>query len=129
MTILALDLGKKKVGLALSHGIVSEGYATIRFSEDDVSEFINKLKKIISEQKVSKIVIGLPLGRDSKDTNQSIWTKKIAKRIENSLNLNVTFVEESYSTFQASGEGGDVDQQSARIILEQYLNENQGNSL
>lgn len=129
MTILALDLGKKKVGLALSHGIVAEGYATIRFNEDNISEFINKLKKIVSKQKVSRIIIGLPLGRGGKDTDQSIWTKKIAKRIENSLSLNVTFVEESYSTFQASGEGGDVDRQSARIILEQYLNENQGNSL
>ncbi len=129
MTILALDLGKKKVGLALSHGIVAEGYATIRFNENDVSEFINQLKKIISEQKVNKVIIGLPLGRGGKDTDQSIWTKKIAKRIKNSLSLNVTFVEESYSTFQASGEEGDVDQQSARIILEQYLNENRGNSL
>jgi len=125
VTILALDLGKKRVGLAISHGVVAQGYATLKLDENNPDKFLNALEEVVLQQGVDKVIIGLPLGRDGKDTKQSLWTKSIAQKIKEILGVKITFVEESYSTSQARGEEGDIDQQSARIILEQYLNENQ----
>jgi len=129
VTIIGLDLGRKKIGVALSSGIVAEGYTTLKFDEHDIDHFISELNKIIFEQKVDKIVVGLPLGRDGKETNQSIWAKTQAQKIASATGKQVVFVEESYSSSQAEGERGDIDQQSARIILEQYLNETNNHSL
>ena len=123
MTILSLDLGKKRIGLAISHGIVAEGYTTLKFDERNPDKFLGSLEEVVLKEGIDKIIVGLPLGQDGKDTDQSVWTKSLAQKIEETLDLKVIFVEESYSTSQARDEGGDLDQQSARIILEQYLNE------
>jgi len=48
MTILALDLGKKRTGVALSHGVVAQGYTTLQFNENQTDSLINALKKIIN---------------------------------------------------------------------------------
>ena len=129
MTILGLDLGRKKTGVALSHGVVAEGIATLKFDENKIGEFITELNKIIDEQGVELIVIGLPLGKDQKQTKQSLWTKDQGKIIKEETGKEVVFTEESYSSAQAKGEQGDIDQQSARIILEQYLNETRSSAL
>jgi putative Holliday junction resolvase len=123
VTILSLDLGKKRIGLAISHGIVAEGYTTLKFDERNPDKFLGSLEEVVLKEGIDKIIVGLPLGQDGKDTDQSVWTKSLAQKIEETLDLKVIFVEESYSTSQARDEGGDLDQQSARIILEQYLNE------
>lgn len=129
MTIIGLDLGRKKTGVALSHGVVAEGYATLDFDEDNIDNFIGKLNEIINEQKVDKIVVGLPLGKDGKDTDQSVWVKTQVQKIASATGKQIVFTEESYSSTQAEGEKGDIDQQSARIILEQYLNETKDSSI
>lgn len=129
MTILGLDLGCKKTGVALSHGVVAEGVATLKFDENKIDEFIADLQNIIDEQRVELIVVGLPLGKDQKRTDQSIWTKEQAEIIADRTGKKVVFTEESYSSTQAEGEKGDIDQQSARIILEQYLNETKSSTL
>ena len=129
MTILALDLGRKRTGVALSSGVIAEGYATLVFDEKKIDDFIGVLKEIIAEQTVGKIVVGLPLGKDGKETEQSKWTRVQADKIKDALEIDVVFTEESYSSAQARGEEGDIDQSSARIILEQYLNETSSSSL
>jgi len=129
VTILGLDLGTKKTGVALSSGVMAEGYATLDSGGESFNDFVAALKQIASEQAVDKVIIGLPLGKDSKPTAQSRWTKAKAQEIGAALHLPVEFVEESYSSAQAEGEKGDRDQNSARIILEQYINETSSRSL
>lgn len=130
MIALGLDFGTKKVGLAISHGVVAEVHGTLPYSEQNPDELSSKLKAIIKEQKVQMIVIGLPLGRDGKETEQGKWTKKQAEVLKGKLDLPVKFVEESFSTHEARSRLGKevrpkdlVDSEAARIILEQYLNE------
>ena len=129
MTILALDLGRKKTGVALSSGVVAEGYATLPFDDKKLDGFTSALKKIIKEQTVGQIVVGLPFGKDGKETDQSKWTRIQADKIQDAVGVSVVFTEESYSSAQAEGEEGDIDQSSAVIILEQYLNETKSSSL
>ena len=132
MTVLSLDLGTKRVGVAVSHGILAERMPALDFSQKHFADFLAKLKKIIDEQKIDLIVIGLPLGRNSKETEQGKWTSEQAKRIEEALPTKIEFVEESYSTLEALErldrkkikEKGEIDSESAKVILEQFLNGN-----
>ncbi|MCX6809549.1 MAG: Holliday junction resolvase RuvX [Candidatus Berkelbacteria bacterium] len=127
---LALDLGKRRVGVALSHGIIAEAQKTILLNESKPEEFFPKLKKITEEQKVKKIIVGLPLGKNLQETKQSVWTRDFASKIERELRLPIEFVEESFSSTSALEDlkkgkrfkKEEIDAQSAKIILEQYLN-------
>ena len=129
MITLGLDFGTKRVGIAISHGAVAAALDTLPYNEQNPEELSSRLKAIIKEQKVQTVVVGLPLGRDGKETEQGKWIKKQAEILKNKLNLPVEFVEESFSTHEAKSRLGkeakpkDVDAEAARIILEQYLNE------
>ena len=126
MILLSLDLGKRRVGVAISHGILAEGLLTLDFDEKKKEEFFSRLQKTINEQKVEKIIVGLPLGKDGNETEQTVWTSKIGKEIEARFMLPFEFVEESFSTVSARERTGKkkekVDHIAAQTILEQYLN-------
>ena len=121
MTILALDLGTKNIGVAISHGVMAEAWKTISYKSQREEDLFKELNQVIAQQKVEKVLIGLPLGRDGKPTRQSRWTKELGNRIARATQASVEYVEESFSS-NAAGEIN-TDQEAARIILEQYLNE------
>lgn len=136
MSILALDLGRRRVGAAISHGVMAEALKPLFFDEHNPGAFYRELGQIIEAQKVEKIVIGLPLGRAGKETAQGRWTRERAREISVRFHLSVSFAEESFSSFQAKenlkGEvkpkklirrHGILDSESAKVILEQYLHE------
>ena len=130
MSFIGLDLGRKRVGVALSHGVVAEAIKTLPYDEKNTTEFIKAIKDIIREQRVKTIVVGLPLGKNGKDTDQSIWTQRQVGDQLVPLGLVIEFVEESFSTSSASdlleskNRKALIDSYSAKIILEQFLNEN-----
>ncbi len=135
MSFIGLDLGRKRVGVALSHGVVAEAVKTLPYDERNTTEFIKAIKDIIREQRVKTIVVGLPLGKNGKDTDQSIWTQRQVEDHLVPLGLKIEFVEESFSTSSASdlleskNRKALIDSYSAKIILEQFLNENRSSAL
>jgi putative Holliday junction resolvase len=60
MRFLGLDIGSKRIGLALSDelGITAQGLPTL--TRTTLGNDIRKLLEIVSQHKVEKIVIGLP---------------------------------------------------------------------
>src|SRR3970040_719893 len=62
--ILALDWGEKRIGLALSDplGIIATGLETVEKKPD--FDLIGYLRKLISEQEISKIILGFPKNMD-----------------------------------------------------------------
>lgn len=133
MNVLGLDLGRKRVGVAISSGILATGLQIIKFDNED--QFIEDLKQVLEKEKIDRIIIGMPLSDQEEETEQSRWTKYIAKKIKDSIELPVEFVNEAFTSAQAqlnllhkhnfrkqiSRE--EIDIESARLILEQYLNE------
>jgi len=129
--ILAIDLGKKRVGLAISHGVVAAPVGFFDYEKRE--EFFRSMHKIINEQLVGLIVIGLPLDSKGQDTQQSMWVRSQSQEIANKTNLPIKFVEESYTSVEAVEnlnkikEKGEIDAASAVQILERYLQEQDGN--
>jgi len=127
MSLLALDLGEKRVGVAISKsGIIAEPYKTINFDEN----FYSELKDICSQEKVKKIIVGLPKSLSGKENKQEKKTKKLAKLISKKIGLEVEFVDERYTSKIAQSRfesqktplrEGKIDEESAVIILETYL--------
>lgn len=67
MKILGVDYGRKKIGLAIADGSLSEPLRVIRYK--DIKILSEQLQKIIRENKIEKVVVGISegeMGEESK---------------------------------------------------------------
>lgn len=123
---IAIDLGLKRIGLALSSGvaIVVPLPAVERKNRNQAA---SDVKKVLNDYAATKVVIGIPMGSSTED--------EMRRRIEHFMNLvdfkgEIAYQDESHSSQEAEalmkGEirykrDGRIDSLSAKIILERYL--------
>lgn len=119
--VLGIDYGEKNVGLALSDNTRSQAFAydTISMNENI---WIN-IGDIIEEEKVDKIIVGLPLSMKGEYTKKTEEVVYFIEMLENQIKIPVETEDERLSTVEGqkfSG-GHDRDESAARVILQQYL--------
>ena len=130
--ILALDLGKKRIGLALSDplGISAQGLDTLQRST--VREDIAALEAIAREHRVQLVLLGHPLNMRGDEGRQAVYTRDFAQRLTERTGLAVRFWDERLTTKEAervlkqSGisiekRAKAVDRLAAVILLASYL--------
>jgi putative Holliday junction resolvase len=130
MKILGLDMGQKRIGMALAaEGII----ASLGILENkNLSETIQTIGQISREEKIEKIIVGLPRYHN---TLQADKIRKFALELAKNLAIAVDFIDETLTSKEAErmlAESGinpkskkfkeEVDKLSAKMILEQYLN-------
>lgn len=136
--IMGIDYGDKRIGIALTdlmHVIASpfEVYKTVNSNAD-----IEHLQKIIEEQEVETLVIGLPLNMDGSEGERARKTRLFGSNIADKSNVNIVFQDERLTSFEADNILSDakvrtdkrkdlIDKLSACLILESYLNERSKN--
>ncbi len=66
MKALALDLGSKTLGLALSDpsGFLASPLLTLRFAQDDYDDALNQFEALLNKTPVDVIVLGFPKNMD-----------------------------------------------------------------
>jgi len=130
--ILALDLGKKRIGLALSDelGITAQGLPTLdrRNKRTDFAE----LTRIVRENNVAGIVLGLPLRMSGEEGSQADWVRAFAEELKAFVDVPIELRDERWTSKQAervlAGSGvrnedrkPAIDRISAMILLQDYL--------
>lgn len=133
MRILGIDLGDKKIGVALSDetGWTAQGLGVIR-SSGSVNEDIKRIKEIALENKAEKIVVGLPRNMDGSAGPRAEKACDFAGRLAKTLNLPVEMWDERLTTVAAekllikadmsrAKRRQVVDKIAATIILQNYL--------
>lgn len=130
--ILALDLGKKRIGLALSDGlgITAQGLPTLQ--RTNIRADLAALARLIEEREVTVLLMGNPIHMSGKEGRQAVYTRDFAGRLAEHTGVEVRFWDERLTTVHAQRvlrESGisiekrakAVDQVSAVILLESYL--------
>ena len=130
--VLALDFGKKRIGLALSDelGLTAQGLDTLHRTR--VRDDIEALASLVNQYSVSQVLIGMPLHMSGDESRQSAHTREFAERLQRRTGLTVEYWDERWTSVQAqrmlrdSGvkvdrKDGTVDRISAVILLESYL--------
>lgn len=126
MSIIAIDLWEKKVGIAIEIN-------NIAFPKKIVSriELVRELKKIFSEnESYDTIIVWLPYDLYWIDNKQLNKTTKFIEKLKLIFPLKkVIWVDERFTTFEAQNinksyknNKKEVDDISASLILESYLN-------
>jgi putative Holliday junction resolvase len=129
MRIMGLDVGDKRVGVAVSDGLglTAQGVHTL-----ERKNCIEALKEIINEYKVETIVVGIPKMLDGTLGIQGEKVLEFVDEIKKSISLPVSLWDERLSTvsaervlFQANvsrkKRKGVLDKVSAVVILQNYL--------
>lgn len=130
--ILALDLGKKRIGLAISDplGLTAQGLPNIVRTNKRTD--LEALARLAAEREVGLFLMGNPLNMSGREGRQSEWVKEFAEALERRTSLPVKLWDERLTTVEASrvlresGIGIEkraaaVDRLSAVILLQSYL--------
>lgn len=97
--ILGLDIGKKKIGVAMSDllGMTSQPQCTIR--SKNLDEQIDKILSIIKENAIEEVVVGLPKNMQGQDSEQAIWTKGfVDKMLEKNDKIKIIYIDERFTS-------------------------------
>jgi putative Holliday junction resolvase len=130
--ILALDLGKKRIGLAISDplGITAQGLPNL-VRVNKRTDFA-VLEQLVRERQVGLILMGNPINMRGDEGRQSGWVREFAQALEKRTGLAVKLWDERLTSVEAnrvlraSGisiekRAAAVDRLSAVILLQSYL--------
>jgi len=130
---LGIDYGTKRVGVALSDplGIIAGGAGTLT----NDATLLDRLAKIIYEQEVVRIVVGMPYapdgGKGAKATEIDAFIEQLRQHVKvaidtwdesfTSVDAHRTFIETGMKR-KKRRQKPRVDEMAARLMLQEYLN-------
>jgi len=128
MKVLGVDLGTKRIGLALgdTQGKIAVGLPTIKQDKKTFEE----IKTLIDTHKIEKIIVGLPKTLNGRTGEQAGYTQKWANELSEQLGIDIVFEDERLSSKMARDglisigrelSKENIDQAAAVLILQGYL--------
>ena len=130
--ILALDLGKKRIGLAISDplGLTAQGLPNLERANKRAD--LAALETLARQREVGLFLMGNPLNMGGSEGRQSGWVREFAAALEQRTGIPVRFWDERLTSVEAgrvlrsSGisiakRAAAVDRLSAVILLQSYL--------
>jgi len=128
MKILGIDLGKKRIGIALgdTEDKIAVGLPTMLQNRN----IFDELKIIVDQNNIKKIIIGLPKTLSGKLGEQGVYTQKWVKDLSLHLDIATEFEDERLSSKMARDglvsigkklSKENIDQAAAVLILQSYI--------
>lgn len=132
--ILAIDLGKGSIGLAISRsGILVSPLPEVRFHMCQYEEALSAVKKVFENEKIEKIVIGYPLFPSGDECEMTPIVNEFSLSLEKEFpNTPLIKQDERNTTVEAAAifhqnginskkQKKKIDSGAAMVILERYL--------
>lgn len=101
MSILGLDLGEKRVGIAVSDASASVAMPLVILPANEVVQGARSFKVILDEHEVERIIVGLPLSLDGSEHAQARRIRKQAETLEQLYGLPLEFMDERLTSAEA----------------------------
>lgn len=137
MKILAIDPGKKRIGLAASDALHLTTRLLPVLEVSGLGESLRELAKLIAAEEFQKVVIGLPLNMDGSEGEPARAAKAMAERLRQELAAKqiaceVELWDERLTSFEAEQRTRQqgvakakakafLDSVAAEVLLEDYL--------
>ena len=136
LRVLALDLGERRIGLAVSDAagslIFPAGYLVrTKFSQD-----LDRVLEIAHDRDVQGFVVGVPYTLHGEIGTSAKRAQRFIRALRKRTTLPVYSIDESFTSFEAEGllreagrqpsrEKGAVDEAAAALILQRFLDREQ----
>lgn len=126
-TFLALDVGEKRIGVAM-------GDTTVRIAvpldtiEVDGTE-VERIARIVVDENVDTVVVGYPRNQSGEPTAQTAFAEAFAAKLTDIApelvyqdeSLTSVLAEQRLKSYGKPYTKGDIDAQAAAIVLQDYL--------
>lgn len=130
-SLLALDVGSKRIGVAVagSAALLASPLITIERNKDSLPA----IKQIIKDEFIGVVIVGLPRGLEGQETAQTKETRSFIEELKAEIDLPVDMQDEALTSHEAEAElkargvgynKGEVDALAAAYILRDYIDEN-----
>lgn len=124
MRILGIDYGRKKIGVAVSDGLLAEPLAVLKVNSFE--QAVERIIQLVIDEKIAKVVVGISEGQMARESQQ------FRQRLSQNLLIPVEAFDETLTTVDAqklSQEAGIKrskrqaleDAYAATIMLQGYL--------
>ncbi len=130
--LLALDLGERRIGVAISDptGTLARPLTTIVRSSR--REDFEAIADLVSANEAERVIVGLPLSLDGTEGPQARRIRRYADRLAQAVDVPLEFWDERYSSREAAEILGRtkrrrrdmrerIDATAAAVILQSYL--------
>lgn len=134
MRYLGLDLGTKTLGISISDitHTIANSLTILRFSDGEYDQIYPKLKEIIDEYEISKIILGFPKNMNNTVGERGIIALQFKEKLYNWFGIEVIMQDERLTTVEATNylleadmsrkkRKKHIDAIAANIILQTYL--------
>lgn len=131
--ILAIDYGRRRIGLAISDelGVIAKPLATIARKNRRMD--LQRLRDLARKNEVGVILVGYPVHMSGESGEMAEEAARFAVRIQEALKLPVKLRDERLTSWEAGqmagelgfGKGPDLHSLSAAIMLREYLNDSE----
>ena len=129
-SILSLDIGTKRIGLAYCDALCITSNILPAVKRFENNQEIKIIRNYINEFNLTGFIVGIPLDEEGQMTTQAIDCKNYGQLLSNELKLPFSYVNEHSSTWESSNrfgikkdKSGLIDSFSAKILLEQWIEE------
>jgi len=137
MRVMALDVGDKTIGVAISDALLLTAQTRPTIQRKDLKSDIDLLRRLIDENEVHEVVVGQPLHMNGKESRQSQKVARFAGEIQKKLDIRIVFWDERLTSFAAEQHLEEmglnwrkrrqhVDKIAAMMILQNYLDSQPG---
>lgn len=132
MRILGLDVGSKRIGVALSDELFMMAHGGQTIERRDLEKDLATLRDIIIKENVGEIVIGLPLNMNGTESNQTRDVIGFMEKVKSAVDIPVKAWDERLTSVQADNILLEADMSrakrrklsdkvAAQLILQSYL--------
>jgi putative Holliday junction resolvase len=130
MRALALDLGERRIGVAVSDTLGMVARPLEIFSRTSRKADFAYIGALVTAHQVDAVVVGLPLNMDGSEGRQAAWVRDYSAALAETLTVPVHLwderltSEEAADILRAQGKStakGTLDAVAAAVILQSYL--------
>jgi putative Holliday junction resolvase len=140
MRVLGVDLGTRRIGLAISDPETRLAFPLDAIASRDPARDVETLCVLIGERDVERVVLGLPLHLDGRSGTQAETARRFARRLERASGVPVELLDERWTSLEAERalredgtpaqrrrrrRSGELDSMAATILLRTWLEREQ----
>jgi putative holliday junction resolvase len=132
--VLAIDYGRKRIGLALSDGLQLTARPLLTLTRTNRRNDLHRLREICRKYGVAHVLVGRPLHMNGQESEMSEEAARFAKRLHKELAIDVELADERLTSWEAAHivnpdqssrvsrrKREPIDDVAAAVLLREYL--------
>jgi len=121
MRMMGLDVGSKTVGVAVSDELGFSAHPVTTVRRTNLRADLHALQRIITEQEVAKVIVGLPLNMNGSEGHRAIESRKLGDALGEHATIPILYWDERLTSVAAEKSliEADVSRKKRKEVIDQ----------